>query len=43
MTHVVGRKEDLILNFLAMMESLFGKAEADRMEAAIRQNPRWTR
>lgn len=41
MTHVVGRRETLILNFLAMMEELYGKVEADRMEKAIRSHRHW--
>jgi hypothetical protein len=41
MTHVIGRRETLVLNFLAMMEELFGKAEADRMEKAIRSHRHW--
>jgi len=41
MTHVIGRREDLIRNFLAMMEELYGAEEADRMEKAIRAHRHW--
>lgn len=41
MTRVIGRREDLVLNFLAMMEELYGKVEADRMEKSIRSHRRW--
>lgn len=41
MTHVHGRREDLIVNFLAMMEKLFGAEEADRMEEKIKTHKNW--
>ena len=41
MTHVTGRREDLIASFLTMMEALFGPAEAGRMEKAIRKHKKW--
>jgi len=41
MTHVTGRREDLILSFLTMMETLFGPTEAGRMEKAIRKHRKW--
>jgi len=36
MTHVIGRRADLVYNFVTMMSELYGDGEADRMEAAIR-------
>ena len=42
MTHVTGRREDLIVSFLTMMEELFGSEEAARMEKAIRTHKKWT-
>jgi hypothetical protein len=41
MTHVHGRRKDLIANFRTMMEQLFGKAEADRMEEKIKGHKNW--
>ncbi len=42
MTDVIGRKADLVLNFLAMMEHLFGEKESERMKRVIREDPRWS-
>lgn len=41
MTHVHGRKKDVIANFLTMMEQLYGKAEADDMEERIHSHKNW--
>jgi hypothetical protein len=41
MTHVTGRREDLMFSFLTMMEELFGSEEAARMEKAIRTHKKW--
>ena len=41
MTHVTGRREDLVFSFLTMMEELFGPAVAARMEKAIRTHKKW--
>ena len=41
MTHVHGNRKDVIANFLTMMEQLFGKAEADRLEEKIRAHKKW--
>jgi hypothetical protein len=42
MTHVTGRREDLVFSFLAMMEELFGEKEAERMKQAIQSHPKWS-
>ncbi len=42
MTHVTGRREDLVFQFLAMMEQLYGEEDADRMEKAIKTHKNWT-
>ena len=41
MTHVIGSRKDLVFNFLAMMEQLYGKAEADRMQKGIEEHKNW--
>jgi hypothetical protein len=41
MTHVTGRREDLIYNFLTMMDEIFGNEEAIRMEGAIKRSKEW--
>jgi len=41
MTHVIGRKEDLVYNFLAMMEDLFGHEVMVRMGRAIKEHEHW--
>lgn len=41
MTHVIGRREDLIYNFLSMMSELFGEDEASRMERVIKSHKEW--
>lgn len=41
MTHVTGRREDLIYNFLTMMEELFGTSTAERAEKAIATHKLW--
>lgn len=41
MTHVIGRPSQLVMNFLTMMEELYGRAEADRMEKAIKSHKNW--
>ena len=41
MTHVIGRREDLVWQFLTMMEELFGSKAAMRMEKAIRSHKHW--
>lgn len=38
MTRVIGRRSELVMNFLAMMEELYGEAEADEMERTIRSH-----
>ena len=43
MTHVTGDPKVLVLSFLLMMEGLYGKEEADRMEKVIRSDKRWKR
>ncbi len=41
MTHVIGRREDLVYNFLSMMAQLFGEDEAQRMQQAIKRSKAW--
>lgn len=41
MTHVHGSRKELVAAFLTMMEQLFGKSEADRMEQALRRHKHW--
>ena len=41
MTHVAGRREDLVFNFVTMMEQLYGKDAADRIEKEIRTRKKW--
>jgi hypothetical protein len=41
MTHVTGRREDLIFNFLSMMEELFGSKVALKMEKVIALHKNW--
>lgn len=41
MTQSIGRRSELVMNFLTMMEELHGKAEADRMEKAIKSHKNW--
>lgn len=41
MTHVTGRRSELVMNFLTMMEELYGEPEADRMEQAIQAHRNW--
>lgn len=41
MTHVTGRRSELVMNFLTMMEELYGKKEADRMDKAIKGHKSW--
>jgi len=41
MTHVMGPRQKLVNNFLAMMEELFGSDESNRMEKTIRADNRW--
>jgi hypothetical protein len=35
MSHVIGRPEILRLNFLSILEMLYGQAEADRIAAEL--------
>jgi len=41
MTHVAGNPRELVLSFLLMMETLFGKSEAERAEALLKSDKRW--
>ncbi len=41
MTHVTGRREDLIYNFLGVMARLFGEKEAGKMDRAIQKSKSW--
>ena len=41
MTHVTGPPSVLVLSFTIMIEKLYGKEEADRMDKTIRSNKRW--
>lgn len=41
MTHVIGRREDLVFNFLTMMSQLYGDEEADKMAQAIQEHQLW--
>lgn len=41
MTHVTGRREDLVQSFLAMMEELYGPDQAARMAKAVRSHKKW--
>ena len=41
MTHVTGRKDDLVFSFLTMMEELFGPEAAAVMEKKIRADKKW--
>ena len=36
-----GHKGDLIMNFIATMEALFGPKVSKEMEAKVRADPRW--
>jgi hypothetical protein len=42
MTHVIGRPSELVLSFVVMMEKLYGKPEADRMETVIKNDRNWS-
>jgi len=41
MTHIIGRKEDLVYNFIVMMGRLFGQETATRMGRAIKEHEHW--
>src|SRR5207248_8205118 len=41
MTHVTGPPSVLVLSFTIMIEKLYGKKEADRMDKIIRSDKRW--
>jgi hypothetical protein len=41
MTHVIGRKQDVVFNFIVMMGELFSKKEAERMASEIKAHKYW--
>jgi hypothetical protein len=41
MTSVMGRPSELVLSFALMIEKLFGKSEADRLEQVVRRDKKW--
>lgn len=41
MTHVIGRKRDILVNFVLMMSLLYGEQEAVRMQMAVENDKRW--
>ena len=42
MTHVTGNFRELVLSFLLMIETLFGKSEAKRVDGLIKADKRWS-